>query len=66
MYVSERKVTRGTWVAQLVVHPTLGFGSMSELTVVTWSPTSGSICSEESAFNSHYPPSLCTYKCSLK
>ena len=42
----------GAWVAQLVEHPTLGFGSDDDLRVVRWSPVSGSMLSRESAWDS--------------
>jgi len=47
---------RGTWVAQSVKRPTLGFGSGRDLRVVRWSPASGSALSRESACDSLSPP----------
>ena len=38
----------GTWVAQSVEHPTLGFGSGHDLGVVRSSPASGSMLGGES------------------
>ena len=41
----------GTWVAQSVMHPTLGFGSGHDLTVVKSSPlASGSVLGVEPAY----------------
>ena len=41
--------SRGTWVAQLVKHPTLDFGSGHDLRVLGSSPISGPMLSRESA-----------------
>ena len=41
--------SRGAWVAQLVKRPTLDFGSGHDLTVVQWSPMSGSVLNVEPA-----------------
>ena len=40
---------RGTWMAQLIEHPTLGFGSGCDLRVLGSSSMLGSVLSEEPA-----------------
>ena len=46
---NNKKERRGTWVAQLVEHPALGFGSGCDLRVKGSSPISGSTLSAEPA-----------------
>lgn len=52
----------GTWVAQLVKHPTLGFGSVHDLRAVRLSPAMGSTLGAEAAAESLPLPllSLCS------
>lgn len=45
----DEQAVLGPWVAQLVAHLTLDFGSGSDLTVLELSPRSGSVPSRESA-----------------
>ena len=49
MEVPQKVKNRGTWVAQSVEWPTLGFGSRGDLRVVRSSPVWGSVLSGESA-----------------
>ena len=45
--VKKQKKTWGTWVAQWIEHPTLGFSSGPDLRVLGWSHRSGSmLCSQ--------------------
>ena len=55
---------RGAWVAQLVVHPTLGFGSSCVLGVTGSSSVLGSALGMEPAWDSLSPPP--THTLSLK
>ena len=48
----EKNAPRGAWVAQSVKHPTLGFGSIRDLTVCEFEPCIG-LCADsmESAWD---------------
>ena len=48
-FFQAKQPMRGTWVAQLVKHPTLGFSSSQDFGVVRLSPMWGSVLSSESA-----------------
>ena len=56
----------GAWVAQLVKHLTLDFGSGHDLMVVGWSPALGSVLCRESASPSLPPAHKLFFFLSLK
>ena len=50
--LTKRATLWGTWVAQSVKYPILGFGSGHDLAIVGSSPKPGSVLSSESASDS--------------
>lgn len=61
-------LSRGVWVAQLVEHPTFGFGLGHDLRVLRSSSTLGSVLGTESAWESLSPSPFAPplYSLSLK
>ena len=58
-----KSTLKGTWVAQLVKHPTLGFGSGHDLQVITSSTLSGSVLSMVPSYPSpSAPPCILSLK----
>ena len=56
LYIELRNITFwGTWVAQLVKHPTLGFSSGHDLTVCGFEPQVG-LCAISADWDSHFLP----------